>query len=144
MIEILPESPPVPEGCEDKVDLVLSSLTRHLALMGLDHWNIKIQWVSVDEKFVMETEVQPEYYKATISIDLPELKLPYLNEYIRHECFHIILWQYTETAETLAPTKKSKAVIRKLEERTVSDLERMPLWDKIPSALPNEVLPSSI
>lgn len=131
-ISILPESLPVSPDDLAKSRQVVARITELAQLMGLGSWEIKIDWHSVEGTFTMETTAEPEYYKVTISIDLPKLEYEDIDAYLRHELLHAILWQYTETAEALA-LKKAKSTIRKLEERTVSDLERMPLWDKLSS-----------
>jgi hypothetical protein len=134
-ITILSDSPPAPSGKETLAGIVTTRFSRFADLMGLIGWNIRLQWTPVGDRKVMATTAEPEYYQATIDVDLNDVDIEYLDEYIRHELFHIILWQYTEAA--LAFTlKRTRTTINKLEERTVSDLERMPLWAFVPSGTP--------
>ena len=126
------EALPVPEEFRSLGDEVLTQATRLSELMGLQDWDIKFTWAPVGKSYVMETSAEPEYYKATITVDLPNLDPAHLPSYLRHELLHIILWQYTEAAEAFA-LKRTKTTLRKLEERMVSDLERMPLWENLSS-----------
>jgi hypothetical protein len=137
MLKISTDSPPIPAGLEPRAAQVLGSFRHHQDLMGLDSWTIKLFWRPVGDHKIMATSAEPEYYQASIDIDLEDLDIEHLSEYVRHELLHVLLWQYTETAESLV-LKKAKGTIRKLEERTVSDLERMPLWDRIPLGPPSD------
>jgi hypothetical protein len=134
MIEVLPRAAgPIDSTLQPLADQVLASLRHHLGLMGLDAWDIKILWTAIPGQYAMQTNAEPEYYKATIEVDLDDLKPEAISSYIRHELFHIILWQYTEAATSFA-LKRTKTTLNRLEERTVSDLERMPLWESLPSS----------
>lgn len=123
------------KGHEAIAKKFMSSLEKHLRWMDLNKWIIKVEYVEIDEDCGMETSCQPQYYKATIGVDLAFLdssnkQREAIDEYVRHELLHVVLWIYTALAEDLS-LKKGKGAIRKMEERVVSDLERMPLWDKL-------------
>ena len=99
--------------------------------MGLSAWTIKLSWIPVPDHKVMASSAEPEYYQASVDVDLADLD-EYLSDYVRHELFHVILWQYTQASYSLA-FKRARTTLNRLEERTVSDLERMPLWETLSS-----------
>lgn len=117
----------------------LASFRHHHEIMGLGGWNISLNWLTLGDDRVMQTNVQPEYYRAVIDVDLTCLaeKPQHMPSTVRHELFHVIIWQYTEFAEALA-LKSTNLLLRKLEERTVSDLSRMPLWDSLSTDQPSD------
>jgi hypothetical protein len=103
--------------------------------MGLQGWDIFVEFGEIkgkgnDAEMAMETFAEPEYYKTTLTVDLSRLHEIDINTYVRHEFLHTILWLYTHAAEELC-VKKAQGTVLKLEERVVSDLERMPLWEML-------------
>jgi len=124
----------IPEEYKDIGQEVLDCLALHEQLLGLTDWTIKVFWKPVEDHYVMETVAQPEYYKAHISVDLPELEREHIAEYVRHELFHVLMWHYTEAINSFLHEDYVPHV-EKLEERVVSDLERLPLWEKIYEAI---------
>ena len=128
MISIASPSPPAPEGLEPLAEQVMASLKDYEQRLGLTQWWITVTWGPCDA--VMSTFCEPEYYEADITVDLTKLPAQYVDEYARHELFHVLVWMYTSVAEGLA-TVREKAILRKLEERMVSDLEQMPIWENL-------------
>lgn len=113
---------------------IVKSLQWHAKVLGLDRWDIGVGWRKVDGgNYAMECEAEWEYYKADIFIDLSravEGKIKYLDEYIRHELLHAIVWPLGQMAEKLALGSEGiQGIATMLEERVVSDLERAPFWD---------------
>ncbi len=132
-VKVFDKSPPPPKGKRGLSRTVLSSVRKHAKWLGLSNWTIYVKWKPVDGEYAMETDAKPEYYTAYVHVDLNELKPQFVDEYVRHELFHVRLWAYTATVEDLAH-KKAFEHIRKAEESLVSDLERMPLWDELYAA----------
>ena len=114
---------------------VIASVKLHQNLMGLDDWYGKIVFAPVEDEDggdIMETECHPQYKKFTITVDLNVLNTSpeYLQHYVRHELFHVLVWFMFDLSTELS-YKKGAGAIRKLEERVIYDLEHMPLWDLV-------------
>ncbi len=107
---------------------VLASIKKHRDLFGMQGWDIVITFKEVEGDMCMETVAEPEYYKTMIDVDLRGLVESDIDLYVRHELLHAILWMYTNLAESLAPSRHKK-LLGGMEERLVTDIERMPFWD---------------
>ncbi len=107
-------------------------------LLGLEKWRIYFYWRLATEyedpedarETAAETKADPEYYKARVFFNLDRPQLDLLEEDVRHEMLHCFTWQFVSMIQTLTYTR-AKAAVTKLEEKFVSDLEMLPLWDKI-------------
>jgi hypothetical protein len=119
---------PIPEGCKDKHTQLINTFQYYGKWMGMDSWNIRITYATVDNNYVMETEQRSEYYGLYITVDLQVIQESQMKEYVRHELFHGLMGIYAEAVDAVAGPKARKA-LHILEERVTSDLERMPLWD---------------
>ena len=128
MISVSRESAPCPKGLKSRAGKVLRSLKKYERLLGLDRWWITVKWKNCDK--TMETVAEPEYLQAEIAVDLTKLKEEDIDEYTRHELFHVLLWLYTSIAE-IGKGGTEHAVLRLIEERTVTEFEKMPLWEKL-------------
>jgi hypothetical protein len=132
-IQVAKDSPP---PCnEEAAEKVLKYVRHYEALFGLEKWRIYIYWkleseFEDPEEWAAETKVDPEYYKARIFFNLDRPQLDKLEEDVRHEMLHCITWQFVGIIESLTYARAKKAV-EKLEEKFVSDLELLPLWDKV-------------
>lgn len=118
-------------------DTMLQLVRVHLDRMfRLDGWVVIVEFEQVDEEpgYVAGTYAQPRYRTAEIAFDLPLVaRLGFADRMavVRHEFFHVLLWQLTETALELARDKKSaQAILDALEETVVTDLERLRVWDQ--------------
>ena len=124
----------------DKKDLpfakkVIASVELHQKLLGLEDWYGYLVFGKVEEEDGgegMETECWPQYKKFEITVDVDTFSTSqeYLHHYVRHECFHVLLWSYFGMALDLC-YKNAQKVLRKQEESAIRDLEHMPLWDKL-------------
>jgi hypothetical protein len=106
----------------------LASIKKHRDLLGLEGWDIIVSFEEVEGNMCMQTSAEPEYYKVSIDVDLRGLNDSDIDLYVRHELLHAVLWMYTHLAENLAG-RKNRKLIRGMEERLVTDLERMPFWE---------------
>lgn len=110
---------------------VVKSFKKHVALMLVDDWYITIKFGPLEDE-AMECEVATEYRNAKIGVDSAQLagQPEYIDNYVRHEILHIIVWNFFDIAGTLA-YKNAAAALVKLEESVIDRLEHMPLWKKL-------------
>ena len=115
---------------------IVNSMDRHIRLLGLEHWSFEIRWESPLEggRYGAETRASPEYYDATVTFDLDVIAVrsDQVDQYVRHELIHCIVWPLAEAGQLLAgDSEGARELIGRIEERVTSDLERLPLWDKL-------------
>lgn len=97
-------------------------------LMGLQRWTITVRFAGVDTGDEAEVETDPDYYKATIRVNLDAVKSrKALRLAIVHEMLHIVLSPYTQYSRELVGKRKRK-LLKRLEERLVSRMERWRIW----------------
>jgi hypothetical protein len=109
-------------------DYVETQVQVYQELLGLSKWTVKIKYAGVEESDEAEVESDPDYYKATVRINLDEVTTKKaLTRTIIHELIHTVLSPYTQMSRELVPRRQRK-MLKRLEERLVSDIERWPLW----------------
>ena len=103
--------------------------------LGLFEWRIFLHFESLDteEKNILaSSRVVLPYLVAHISVDLPdfeEMSQGSIEETMRHELMHIVLWEYISYIRMLLPTDSSSWILlRDLTEKITTRLTRMPLW----------------
>jgi hypothetical protein len=108
---------------------IITSFEKHLELMFADEWYIDIIFEPVVGE-AMETGAYPEYRRAEISVDSPQLlkKPDDVDSFVRHELLHILIWSWFDIAGTLAYKNAEKA-LAKIEEAVIDRLEHMPAWE---------------
>lgn len=120
---------------EEKI--VLKSLRTHMKLMGLGKWDITLDFLEVvdDDMTPCQVVVEAKYFKATIEFFMDNVNMSDIDMHIRHELFHVLIWWFFEISGDLS-YKNAKAALEKLEERTVTELEMMPMWGLVYEKLP--------
>lgn len=110
---------------------VVDSFELHIKLMFADEWYVEVKFEPVEEE-AMETECNPEYRTAKVSVDSENLKdqPEYVHHYVRHELLHVLTWNFFDIAGTLA-YKNAKEALLKLEEAVIGRLEHMPGWERM-------------
>lgn len=100
--------------------------------LGLGDWDVDVVFPEANYKDTANCDAAPEYKQAVVYLNLTKIDESHLQDYIRHELLHAILWPLASIANDLA---RGDAVlleqVRKAEERVCTDLETMPLWDEV-------------
>jgi hypothetical protein len=112
---------------------IVKAFEQHIELMLQDEWYITIKFAKMPaEDDCMETLAKPEYRTAEVTVDTEGIgaQPEYINNYVRHELLHVLVWSFFDIAGTLS-YKNSKDALIKLEEEVIGRLEHMPLWKKI-------------
>ncbi len=112
---------------------LLNAIERYKVLLGLERWNIDVRF---DEKLkdAGNCDYKPEYMQATISFNPKDISLADVDEYARHELLHCIVAPLAQVADFVRERdKNSREMVREAEERVVSQLELLPLWDELES-----------
>ena len=104
---------------------VEASIARWQARLGLQTWFFRVEFGKV-EGGVAECEAKPEYLKADMRFDLDEIRAEYLDDYVRHELIHCLVWPLGHVADVLAAgDPKLQEWCRVSEEGLVTALERV-------------------
>ena len=114
---------------------IVESVKLHQRLLGLEDWYGHLNFAKVETKDGgegMETECWPQYKKFEITADVEAFRNSpeYIHHYVRHECMHILLWNYFGFAQDMCYKNAQKA-LTKNEEGAIYLLEHMPLWDLV-------------
>ena len=100
--------------------------------LGLGGWDIDVVFPEANYKDTANCEASPEYKQAVIYLNMTKLDDTQLEDYVRHELFHAVIWPLGSLAHDLAGDNKIlQEQIRKAEERVCTDLETMPLWSEL-------------
>jgi hypothetical protein len=95
--------------------------------LQLDRWDIEIVLHEQDTvDFTAATEVDLDYYEATIEYNLPRLAAEdevYLRRTVVHELLHIHTWELGLMAEDVDYDKALS-----LQEQLGTRLDRLPIW----------------
>jgi len=119
------------KGKKEIQDKVLKYLGIYSKMMGIEGWNILVCFKKLGVDITATCEAEIEYYRATITFDslkLEEQSDNTIRKTVIHELLHCLVWQLAEVAQHLAPDEH-KEFIQKFEESTVTNLERMPIWE---------------
>jgi hypothetical protein len=112
------------------------------ALLGIAHpWKVEVQFRSpvdpTDANCYAACESQPEYYVIRVFVDpghsgWVEKEGGKIEEALRHELLHGMVSVYTALVNQLfgEGNKDMEKVLNHLEERLVSWLSTMPVWEK--------------
>ncbi len=116
-------------------DGIICAFKKYAELMGLDKWTITLRAKELtpeetEDGWQAETDAEAEYLRAVIDIYQVNIPPEEYERVARHELLHVITGNMFGIAETLA-FKSARKAMRKLEERVITELEAMPLWDKI-------------
>lgn len=86
-------------------DIILRALKKWRPITGADRWTVSLDWASDEPKASMAITVQPEYFDATLAVDMQYLTenqdkyTPRVVEYdVVHELSHLFLGQIHEYA----------------------------------------------
>lgn len=114
---------------------IIASVKLHQRLLGLEDWYGHLHFAKVEPEDGgegMETECWPQYKKFEITADVDVFRNSpeYIHHYVRHECMHILLWNYFGFAQDMCYKNAQKA-LAKNEEGAIYLLEHMPLWSKV-------------
>jgi len=126
----------------DNLSPTAVKIKRYLELyddaLGFADWQIYVRycrvqkeqdnWPEIADK--ADCEHKSEYYKAFLRFDLELLAAKpdeELAAFVRHELLHIIVGPLADFTLELTKTDAEEIEVGFLEERTVSDLERMPI-----------------
>ena len=107
---------------------ILRLVRRYQRLMGLDRWDVTVRF-EVDKEDAAGCSADDEYLRAMLSFDLNGFPPEDDDTFVRHELLHCVVWEMLRVAEGLAgENEAAKEAVRAANERCVTMLERMPIW----------------
>lgn len=107
---------------------VLALVQRYQRLLGLERWQIHVMFEADEDGAACSAD--DEYLRADICFDLTKIDEANEAGTVRHELLHCLTWEMLRVAEHLAKRDRvALEMVRAASERTVTLLERMPIWD---------------
>lgn len=108
---------------------------RYRALLGLNGWRFDLEWASPkdSDEAAAGCIADPEYRRARLFFNVSKIPDDELDEHVRHELLHAVVWPLAHVAEFQADSDDESAteMIRLAHERVVTDLEYAPFWSKL-------------
>lgn len=120
-------------------DTTIAMVQWHLReVFRFEGWTITLRFRPVvihGEEYAAATFAMPRYKIAEVEFDLEYFRVVGCEdrmETIRHELFHVQLWQSFKMALELAKNRQAAGVIlEELEEQLTTDLERLKIWRRV-------------
>jgi len=107
---------------------IIKQVATYQALLGLIGWKIRVGWNTQSMDAYADCKSEPEYLKANINFNLDRVTTKKLAKQCTiHELIHVVLSPLTERAQKLSSTKEAD-LLSSLEETTVTNIEKWPLW----------------
>lgn len=114
--------------------------------LGLNGWDIKVQFGKMDDGADAACMASPEYRSCVVHFDLEKIPPETLDAYVSHEVTHALCWSLANAAHSMAGGDKSKEEwVRTEEESLVTALEGIFIrWIKEPKRPKRKVSASAV
>jgi predicted SprT family Zn-dependent metalloprotease len=109
------------------------TVAHYVGLMNLEDWTLRVKFdYSCEDR--ANCDADDEYMEAWLTFN-PAMMEKFEDDIeatVRHEMLHIVTWPVTHAVSFLAGEDKDRQELARLAyERTVTWLERMPIWTEI-------------